>query len=194
MSIYEMKVASSTDSDAQPLVAALEHPAVATVLGIDTHRVRVTLIDGADTEAYEDALESDPAVLGYRRIYVETAQCKALVDAVAEAIWDSDAGAYRTAVDVPSIADDGQELYDAACAEHVGRLRAALPGWAVSWDGTGNTDAEGGNTEDLTLTPPESIDTQREPDGRWLAYIAGQPGVMAYGETRDAAIGALNAD
>ncbi len=32
------------------------------------------------------------------------------------------------------------------------------------------------------------IETEREDDGRWIAEIAALPGVMAYGDTRDAAM------
>ncbi len=33
-----------------------------------------------------------------------------------------------------------------------------------------------------------SIETDREEDGRWIAEIAGLPGVMAYGATREEAV------
>lgn len=37
------------------------------------------------------------------------------------------------------------------------------------------------------------IETEREADGRWLADVVALPGVMAYGTTRDDAIGAAKA-
>ena len=33
-----------------------------------------------------------------------------------------------------------------------------------------------------------TIETEQEEDGRWLAEVCDLPGVMSYGETRDAAI------
>lgn len=32
------------------------------------------------------------------------------------------------------------------------------------------------------------IDVEQETDGRWLAEVSGLPGVLAYGDTRDAAM------
>ena len=37
------------------------------------------------------------------------------------------------------------------------------------------------------------IELEREDDGRWIAEIGELPGVMAYGTTRDQAIGAVEA-
>lgn len=37
------------------------------------------------------------------------------------------------------------------------------------------------------------IEFEREEDGRWIAEIAALPGVMAYGETREAARGKVEA-
>lgn len=37
------------------------------------------------------------------------------------------------------------------------------------------------------------IETEREDDGRWIAELIELPGVMAYGENRDAAIAAAQA-
>jgi predicted RNase H-like HicB family nuclease len=38
-----------------------------------------------------------------------------------------------------------------------------------------------------------SIDVEQETDGRWIAEIGDLPGVMAYGLTREKAIGAVEA-
>jgi predicted RNase H-like HicB family nuclease len=38
-----------------------------------------------------------------------------------------------------------------------------------------------------------NIEVEQETDGRWIAEIGDLPGVMAYGETRDLAIGAVQA-
>lgn len=32
------------------------------------------------------------------------------------------------------------------------------------------------------------IEIEREDDGRWIAEVAGMPGVLAYGDTRDEAL------
>jgi len=37
------------------------------------------------------------------------------------------------------------------------------------------------------------IEVEQEADGRWIAEIGDLPGVMAYGVTRDQAIGAVEA-
>jgi predicted RNase H-like HicB family nuclease len=37
------------------------------------------------------------------------------------------------------------------------------------------------------------IETEREDDGRWIAEITNMPGVMCYGETKEAAIAAAQA-
>jgi predicted RNase H-like HicB family nuclease len=37
------------------------------------------------------------------------------------------------------------------------------------------------------------IEIERETDGRWIAEVPDLPGVMAYGETKDAAIGRAKA-
>ncbi|MEK7474498.1 MAG: type II toxin-antitoxin system HicB family antitoxin [Candidatus Coatesbacteria bacterium] len=37
------------------------------------------------------------------------------------------------------------------------------------------------------------IEVEQEADGRWIAEIGDLPGVMAYGATRDQAIGAVEA-
>lgn len=37
------------------------------------------------------------------------------------------------------------------------------------------------------------VETEREPDGRWLADVVELPGVMAYGPTREAAVHAVEA-
>ena len=62
---YKITVVSDTDSDMQPVVAALNSPMVESVQGIDTHRVWVALVAGADTAAYERLLDSDPNVMRY---------------------------------------------------------------------------------------------------------------------------------
>jgi hypothetical protein len=59
---FDVTVIHNSDTDQQPEVAALSHPDVATVEGIDTDRVRVTLMAGADADAYEAVLEVDPGV------------------------------------------------------------------------------------------------------------------------------------
>ena len=33
-----------------------------------------------------------------------------------------------------------------------------------------------------------TIETERETDGRWIAEVADLPGVLAYGDSRDAAV------
>jgi len=38
-----------------------------------------------------------------------------------------------------------------------------------------------------------NIEIEREADGRWIADIVDLPGVMAYGETREQAIGSVEA-
>lgn len=38
-----------------------------------------------------------------------------------------------------------------------------------------------------------SIETEREDDGRWLAEVTDLPGVMAYGASRDEAVGRAQA-
>ncbi|MEK7475455.1 MAG: type II toxin-antitoxin system HicB family antitoxin [Candidatus Coatesbacteria bacterium] len=38
-----------------------------------------------------------------------------------------------------------------------------------------------------------NIEIEQETDGRWMAEIGDLPGVMAYGTTRNAAIGAVEA-
>jgi predicted RNase H-like HicB family nuclease len=38
-----------------------------------------------------------------------------------------------------------------------------------------------------------SIEVEQEDDGRWLAEVPAIPGVMAYGETREEAIGRVQA-
>lgn len=38
-----------------------------------------------------------------------------------------------------------------------------------------------------------SIEFEREEDGRWIADVTELPGVLAYGETRDAALSAVQA-
>jgi predicted RNase H-like HicB family nuclease len=38
-----------------------------------------------------------------------------------------------------------------------------------------------------------SIEVEQEDDGRWLAEVPDIPGVMAYGESRDEAIGRVQA-
>ena len=37
------------------------------------------------------------------------------------------------------------------------------------------------------------IELEREEDGRWLAAIPAMPGVLAYGDTEDAAVAAVEA-
>lgn len=37
------------------------------------------------------------------------------------------------------------------------------------------------------------VETEQETDGRWIAEITGLPGVLAYGETKEAAIAAAEA-
>ena len=37
------------------------------------------------------------------------------------------------------------------------------------------------------------VEVEREADGRWIAEIATLPGVMAYGQTREAAVAAAEA-
>ena len=37
------------------------------------------------------------------------------------------------------------------------------------------------------------IECEREEDGRWIAEVVGLPGVLAYGRTRDEAIGKAEA-
>ena len=62
---FDVTVIHDSDTDQQPEVAALSHPDVAIVEGIDTDRVRVTLIQGTDAEAYEAVLEADPGVKSF---------------------------------------------------------------------------------------------------------------------------------
>ena len=38
-----------------------------------------------------------------------------------------------------------------------------------------------------------TIELEREDDGRWIAEVAGMPGVMAYGQTREQALAAVQA-
>ncbi len=38
-----------------------------------------------------------------------------------------------------------------------------------------------------------TVETQREDDGRWLAEIAALPGVMAYGDSENAAVARVEA-
>lgn len=38
-----------------------------------------------------------------------------------------------------------------------------------------------------------NVELDREEDGRWIAEVSELPGVMAYGETRDLAIAAVQA-
>ncbi|MFH1176567.1 MAG: type II toxin-antitoxin system HicB family antitoxin [Acidobacteriota bacterium] len=38
-----------------------------------------------------------------------------------------------------------------------------------------------------------TVELEREADGRWIAEVADLPGVMAYGATRDEALGAAEA-
>jgi predicted RNase H-like HicB family nuclease len=38
-----------------------------------------------------------------------------------------------------------------------------------------------------------TIETEREADGRWIADVLEMPGVMAYGDTRSAAVSAVKA-
>lgn len=40
---------------------------------------------------------------------------------------------------------------------------------------------------------PFTVEVEREDDGRWLAEIPELPGVLAYGQTRDDAIGKAQA-
>jgi predicted RNase H-like HicB family nuclease len=40
---------------------------------------------------------------------------------------------------------------------------------------------------------PLTIDVEQEEDGRWLAEVPDLPGVLTYGETREAAIGRVQA-
>ena len=40
---------------------------------------------------------------------------------------------------------------------------------------------------------PLTIEVEQEDDGRWLAEVPDIPGVMAYGESRDEAIGRVQA-
>ena len=65
---YELKVAHDSDSDVQPEVLALESPMVAMVENLDTDQVRVRLADDADYEAFEALMDSDDAVIRYRRV------------------------------------------------------------------------------------------------------------------------------
>lgn len=37
------------------------------------------------------------------------------------------------------------------------------------------------------------IETEREDDGRWIAEVTNMPGVMCYGDTKDAALAAAQA-
>ena len=97
---YELTVTSDPDSDTQPEVASLNHPAVATVQGIDTGRVRVTLHNGADVAGFEAALENDVdvkryAAKQYRKLYVDDmlatdSETIALADRVYAAADDED--------------------------------------------------------------------------------------------------------
>lgn len=70
MTTYEVRVAHDSDTDIQPTVPSLESALVQTVAGIDTDRVLVTLIPGADAKAYEALLESDDKVSSYRKVAV----------------------------------------------------------------------------------------------------------------------------
>lgn len=54
---------------------------------------------------------------------------------------------------------------------------------------TGHTCAERREMPNLQY----SIETEEETDGRWIAEITNLPGVMAYGQTKDEAIAAVEA-
>lgn len=58
-------------------------------------------------------------------------------------------GQFRVAISVPDCDDDG---YDDKCDAAIDDLRANLPdGWRAEWSGSGNTDADGDNTEDAIV-------------------------------------------
>jgi predicted RNase H-like HicB family nuclease len=40
---------------------------------------------------------------------------------------------------------------------------------------------------------PLTVEVEREDDGRWLAEVPELPGVLAYGQTRDEAVGRAQA-
>jgi hypothetical protein len=64
---YTMTVSTDHESDMQPIIASLERPDVLSVAGIDTDRVRVTLVSGANVVAFEAALDADDDVKHYER-------------------------------------------------------------------------------------------------------------------------------
>lgn len=65
---YELRIKSDSDSDIQPTVMSLESPLVKSVQGIDADRVRIELVDGADSAAYEAVMDADADVYEYERV------------------------------------------------------------------------------------------------------------------------------
>jgi hypothetical protein len=83
------------------------------------------------------------------QIKIRTTELAAVIE---DATWDESSETFSLRVSVPE--DDAYESESDAIMD---RLVGALPGWQIIWDGSGDTDAYGDCTEDMTLTPPEAL-------------------------------------
>lgn len=88
-------------------------------------------------------------------INARTAELKKISD-YCEPEWDDEDNCFRGSVWAPNSQTDGYDVYEAETEKTLQSLRKALPGWVVDYTGSGNTDADGTCTEDVTLTPPEA--------------------------------------